>query len=408
MQGGARMLPAHLVLGCRSAARKHSAMISPRSCRRLGWAGVCVSSIVLASCASSTTPPSSSGTQARATATPSAVTIPTIQTIALNGYMAAYVWPTAHGFIFTGNPGTTAQQPGATGASALYYYDDATQTVRTVAIASAAADGTPRGIQDIVTSGDWVIYLMADSDRSHWVLSALNIASGQRWPVGSAPDSSPIDFNGTVVTDGTHVVWSTLQGQPSASQYVMVALDLASGQSHTLMTSTAANATSIVPVAMASGTFVFVRTTDTAAANGGLNTATANGIWLWKLGDSVPQQIATSSGRSYAVNDRYIAWDDVQSEDVNIYDRSASKETGTVANCIRPQLAQTGPYLVCVDFNASSYRLARLPSGESATFFDHNAVNQYVNVAGDRACWVAVSGSSPYGSAVQCFDMPAS
>jgi hypothetical protein len=59
-------------------------------------------------------------------------------------------------------------QIGTAGAPVLYYYDDAAQAVRTVATASPAWDGTTRGIQDIVTSGDWVVYLVADAGRSYW------------------------------------------------------------------------------------------------------------------------------------------------------------------------------------------------------------------------------------------------
>jgi hypothetical protein len=380
-------------------------MVALRHTARLACAVAWLVSVALAGCASAQGA-SSPSVRATATATPDVVTVPPIHTIKLNGYVAAYVWPTTHGVLFTGNPGTTGEQIGTAGAQALYYYDDAAQTVRTVATASPAWDGTARGIQDIVTAGDWAVYLVADAGRSHWEAWALNITTGQRGLVGSAPDHSLLRFNGGFVTDGTQVVWSSILRQGGIIEYVMAAYDLASGQSRTLLTSL--QTTVIVPKAMAGGAFVFEKAIDNSAANSGLNATPDTSLWLWQLADSGPTQIATTTDSLITtMNDRYIVWDDAHANTLTLYDRATGHETDAwVVPCTRPALAETRPYLVCVDF-ASAYRLVRLPSGSNAAFSEGLVVTNQIGVASDRAYWVATPKGSFSSNQIAWLEMPA-
>jgi hypothetical protein len=337
------------------------------------------------------------------------VNIPPFQTTQLDNFTATYVFPTPFGLLFYGNPGMVSQPTGPSGATALYYDDATTWKVEAVAIPTPSSDGVQRGIESLITAGDWAIYEVADSTSGRWEVWALNLATMTHKLVASAADEhSQLSFFASFVTDGITLVWFHLvPANGGGVKRVLNAYDLATGQSRVLRT-TAGFTSTDNPVAMANGTFVFEHIVSITPTPQSGDTATTS-TWLWKLTDAGPQQILANAGLSYTMNDRFIVWDNIHGYTLTLYDRQTGKEADYfVSDCIRPRLAQTRPYLVCVDFNASSYRLVRLPSGDNATFFDHQAASDVIFTASDRACWVVTPANDPYGHAVDCFDMPAS
>lgn len=366
-------------------------------------AATCLVALFLTGCGAGSSPTTAAWTPTpnpTATATPETVTVPAIHTITLNNFMASYVFPTAHGFMLFGNPGTVGQPIGWAGARALYYYDNAAQQVQQVAVPTPSTDGVERGIRAMIAAGDWTIYDVADANDTHWEVWALNLTTKQRRLVGSAAsEQSPLVFYASMVTDGTSLVWS--HATPTAGNtfhHVLMVYDLASGNARTLETTPAG--TNDIPEAMANGAVVFDRRAG--------DTTTTDSLWLWTLGDSAPKQISTNPGLNFTMNDQYIVWDDVHSHSLIFYDRATGQENDNtwVASCIRPWMALDRPYLVCIDFDPSTYRLVRVPSGANATFYEGKASSKVIFIGNDRAYWVATPQHSPYSNQIDYFDLP--
>lgn len=380
-----------------SPRERPSTATPQRQLTRLAWATVCLLSVALTGCASAQDTLSLRG-RVTATATANVVTVPPIHTITLNGYVAAYIWPTAHGVLFTGNSGAAGQQIGMAGAPALYYCDDSVQMVRTVASASPAWDGTVRGIQDVVTAGDWVIYLVADAYRAYWEIWALNLASGQRSEVGRASGHSLLGFYERFVTDGRQVVWSSLAQAGDTTQHIMAVFDLATNQSRRLLTS-AVN-TFIYPEGAYGGAFVFAKVVNSLTVTGRLNPPPDSSLWLWNLADSAPTQIATTVG-SATMNSHYIIWDDTHGNSLTLYNRTTGHETDNwVSECTLPVLGETRPDLACVDVQDRILRLVRLPSGTNVTLFQGDPGLNHNAVSGDRVYWLTT------GQQIAWIEMP--
>lgn len=358
-----------------------------------GWAALGILSILLAGCGTA------SAGQPRvapaASATAGGLHVPDIQTISLDHFMVNYVTPTAHGLLLLGTPGTVGQAAGSVGYSVLYYYDDASRQIAPVATPTPATDGTPRGVQYVAAWGDWVAYKVADSDSSHWELWALNLATHAQQLVDSAA-AEGILFNSVApVLDGTNLVWSATSLINGVQQNHLRVYSLATGTTRTLLELPAS--TFAFPVAISNGTLAYV------SDDGNGNRAT----WLWTLSKSAPTRIATEAGLNVTMNDRYVIWDDAHGMTLTLYDRATKQQTeGWVDSCIRPVLGASRPYVVCVDFDTNTYRLAQVPGGAALTFFDHQSVNNVIGVSGDRAYWVGPGQGGYWSNQIDYFDLP--
>lgn len=362
-----------------------------------GWALVIavVMGSLMAGCADFST---GQATVPSATATTGGLHYPSIQTIALGDFMASYVTPSAHGLLLFGTPGTAGQPIGSAGQNALYYYDDTTQQVTSVATPTPTTNGTPRGIQSVVAAGDWVAYTIADAAQYNWELWTLNLTTHAQQLVDSAvQEQSSFVMGGYVVLDSANLAWSATSDIGGTLQNNLRVLSLDTGTVKTLLTTPGPQF--IFPDALFNGTLCYEQ--DDANGNGG--------TWLWTLSDAAPKQISTQAGINISLNDHYVVWDNVHSRTLTLYDRTTGKETDNwVASCIRPAIAEDRPYLVCVDFDTATYRLVQVPSGGNITFYERKAGSFVIAVANDRAYWVGAGENDPYGNQIDYFDLPTS
>ena len=358
-----------------------------------GWAALGILSVLLAGCGTASAGQPHMAPTVSATA--GGLQVPAIQTITLDNFMVNYLTPAAHGVLFLGTPGTTGQQAGPSGYGALYYYDNASRQTSSVATPTPAADGTLRGVQYVAAAGDWAAYIVADAARSHWELWALNLATHAQQLVDSAATEG-ILFNSTQpVLDGANLVWSATSLINGVQQNNLRVYSLASGTTRTLLT--LSGSTFAFPTAMFNGTLCYV------SDDGNGNRAT----WLWTLTGTAPTQISTEPGLSFTMNDRYVIWDDVHGMTLTLYDRTTGKQTDSwVDACIRPALAASRPYVVCVDFNTHTYLLSQVPGGAALTFFDHQSVNNEIGVSSDRAYWVGPGQGGFWSNQIDYFDVP--
>jgi hypothetical protein len=106
------------------------------------------------------------------------------------------------------------------------------------------------------------------------------------------------------------------------------------------------------------------------------------------------------------MNERYIAWDDAHYNSLTLYDRAAGHVVDTFgAGCTRPALAETRPYLVCLDY-LRAYWLVRLPSGSNMTFSVGRGMANQIAVSGERAYWVAGQQGNPFSNQIAWLEMP--
>jgi hypothetical protein len=360
-----------------------------------GWVILVVMSALIAGCADTST--RQTVVAPSVTATTGGLHYPAIQTIALGDFMASYMTPSAHGLLLFGTPGAVGQPIGSAGQTALYYYDDASQQIASIATPTPAADGSPRGIQYVAAAGDWAAYIVADASQTNWELWALNLVTHAQQLVDSAAkEQSQYHMGGSVVLDGSNLIWSATNVIGGTPENSLRELSLATGSVTTLLT--APGPRFIFPEVLYNGALCY----EQDDANG------VGTIWLWVLSEAAPKAISTQPAINITMNDHFIVWDDVHSRSLTLYDRTTGQETDKwVTSCIRPAIAETVPYVVCVDFDPNTYRLAQLPSGGNLTFYDHKAASLVITVVNDRAYWLGTGENDPYANQVDYFDLSA-
>jgi hypothetical protein len=119
-------------------------------------------------------------------------TIPTpaVHSITIGSFLADRVIPNDAGLLLAGSPGPNYQGPGPTGEPALYFYNFASQRIKTLAIPTPAPDGALRGIPGRITAGHWIVYSIADADNAHWSIHAVNTPSGENRLINSYIDTT--------------------------------------------------------------------------------------------------------------------------------------------------------------------------------------------------------------------------
>ena len=360
---------------------------------------LCALTLLLAGCAASDQTAQSTKTVAVATP-PAGLVVPPIHTIDLGNFQATVVFPTAHGLVLFGNPGSVGQPIGEADATALYYYDNDTKTVSVIATPTPSADGVQRGIRIAQAAGDWVVYYVGDDGDFRWEIWALNLATKQRELVASASaEQTPLAFLNLFMTDGTSMVWGHAILVNGVRQNILALYDLASGTSRTLLTLPAT--TVVGPEALVHNTLVF---TEQQVDNTSNKTA-----WIWPLNEQAPKQISANVGLNFTLNDHYVIWDDIHARSLTLYDRTTGQQQDEwVDSCIRPHIVADRPYVVCVDFGTASYRLIRPPSSENTTFYDGQEGEDSIFTADGRAYWVATPKGSPYGHQIAYIELPQS
>jgi hypothetical protein len=383
---------------------------------RIGWSAMLVA-LLLAGCSGAGHTIVTTGkitatavATAVATATPTTAGALPIHSMDLGAFQANYAMPVDTGLVLRGNPGTTPLPVSPDGNGALYYYDNATHHVTLLASLTPTPGGAQRNINIAQAAGTWVVYDVADAVDENWEIWALDLRTKQRQLVASAVgEQRSVGFHFGLVTDGTSLVWSHAVVDNGQLVTRMALYDLTSGASRTLMTLPAT--TNVVPAALYAGSLVFVESPPQPTPAGGINNGyplPLDTVWLWKLADPAPAQIATPGGLNYIMDDRYIIWDDWHTQTVALYDRAAGKQhDGFVTGCIDPGMAPGLPYVICTAGNKTqSYQLVRLPTGERQTIATHRGFYQRVAVADGRAYWVEPASTGFAGDHVDYIEIP--
>ena len=326
--------------------------------------------------------------------------VPPVHSIALGNFQASFVIPGPHGLVLYGNPGATGKPIGPAGGYALYYYDFAAKRVETIATPTPASDGTVRGVLGASAAGDWVVYVIADGTTGHWQLWAWNAVTGVRTLIDSATkEHSQVQLGGDFAADGTDVVWSAAVEPNGFIEQALREYTLATGKTRTLISG--ANAPIMHPLAMANGALFF----DEAQSPSN----TTYGTYLWVLDQSKPVRVSDEPPANATMNDRYIVWDQPHTMTLTLYDRVTGKVTDDwVTSCIRPSIALDRPYLVCLDYDTSTFRLVEIPSGREVPFFPGQASGAGGGmVANGRDYWVATTATDEYSNHIDYIDLPA-
>ncbi|GEM_PF-4250415 len=343
----------------------------------------------------SSSSPSSSATttggQTPPPTTPPTPTIPPIQHISLGNFQTSLVWPGAPGLLLY-----PAERPTSAGMSSLYFYSYATQSVSQIASAPTEPDGSQGGIRGAAYGGsDWVSYVTEDANQGNWVLWAYNVATGQRIQVDSAAQEQLTGpWNSQWVSSATDLIWSVVNWSSLSTK--LLDFSYSTGQTQTLYTQAGMQ---ITPVAVSDVGILLVEADANANAS----------MWLLRHGQSAPAQIATDAGGNASMNDQYAAWDNGHSQTTTLYDLSAGSEIQGWARCIRPALAASQPYMMCLDYGAQAWVLAHVPYSGATVEFDVGQANLGTGgeIYNGRAFWLGPSASNGLGTNdIEYVDLP--
>lgn len=337
-----------------------------------------LATLLLAGCATQSISGSDTTPVAQApTVTPTAFPAPSIQTIAVRGYLVNQNSATAHGFVFNGAPNDGQPHPNG----ALYYYNYATHAISAAAVAQPdPASGVARDVRYVRASGDVVAYLKADGNLAYWELDATNVATGAQYTIDSYQReglNGQQPYQGYIATDGQHVAWSTANVANGATTNMLKVFDLAMGSTRTIISS-AANGYN---VAIHGDTLIYVQFPVSATQT------TPETIWRVSAAGGTPAQIATTQGNvNIDVSDKYLVWDEMSgssgvTKGLALDGGSSLPIAG--ATCVRPLLA--GDSMLCQQVG-SDLMLFNVRSGASVSFAAGENL-PYATVSGDRAVW---------------------
>ena len=280
----------------------------------------------------------------------------------------------------------------------VYYYDDSSQQVLTLAKATPAPDGVSRVIEEAQPAGDWVEYVETDPAGGHWSLHVVNPTTREDRLIDSYLEehsSATAQWFGRVASDGSTLVWSADLQDASSPDYVLRSYDFSSGGTSTLMSGP--NTPIVAPEAMWKGALLLLEKH--------ISPQSSDGLYLWIPGGAPATQISSYVALNASFNDQYVVWDVVENQTLSLYDRATGQtSTNWVKKCIRPAIAQDRPYVVCLEYDYQQLVLAQTPSGEGTAFAGASA-GQAGEIANNRVYWVEAS-SSGFNNVVDYFDLP--
>lgn len=358
-------------------------------------------SLLLSACQAVGVPVSTPTPVMTATSFPSA---PTTHQISFGDVNVHGVVAGPQGLVFQGAP-----------PRGLYFYDFASQSIHTLVDLPAVYDGAPGslfGQLRIVLGGNWVVYGVSNRLYGQWELRAVNVLTRENRLIDSyKAEHSPPNawWNFSFSTDGTYVAWTATVGDKNLNMALRV-YNLVTGTTQTLLSGPelgAPSEPSIDPVALTNGVMLL-------AENYQLPDAT-NGLYLWRMGDAEPHQIAhdtPSNGEHLAasLSDRYVIWDDEHLMLVHVYDRATGQIHYNVATgCRHPQIALDRPYAVCVDDTNLNHILYLISiTGWKKVAFGSGYASDAA-IANGRAYWIPYdpNANAVANNIVDYIDLPA-
>src|SRR5487761_2406264 len=350
----------------------------------------CISLLLpLAACTSTSSGVSSQSrsvqtTNSTATVSTSSPRVIAIHTLAMGGFKPMLVIP--------GPLGLLMYPPGATGFAGLpslafYRYSD--QRVETIATAPTEPNGQQGGIVDANYSGDWVSYVSDDSSQSNWALWAFNVTTGKRIQIDSQTNEGSHATWESQTSNAADLVWAFFSGSPTGVTSQLLDYTYASGQQRTLDTSTTAL---LKPMAMNGSAALIVEVNVT---NSNVST------WIQPLAQGDAYKIADVAGVNAWMSSRYAVWDDPHTGTTALFDLTTHQFDAPFANCLRPAISESQPYMVCVQFASDSWLLVHVPDGAETPVDEGKAsLGDGEAIYNGRAFFIGPTGD------VQYFDLP--
>jgi hypothetical protein len=320
---------------------------------------VLIALLTLSGCASNPTG------QAQATATSTLIPIPptatpialTLHTLDVGGAKPAGIVAGPHGLLLIpvglppngGTPSSGQWYP-----SSISFYSTATRRLTTI-----VNTGSQGSVTYETYAGDWVSYETAPNSGGS-ALWVFNVVTSQRAQIAGdgMPNTTPYQF---WVSNTTDLVWSINTGPSASKPSKLYDYSYVTGQTRALVTSTTAI---IQPEAINDTTLLFSEGVADASGN-----STSTSTWLQQLSGGAPVKISDESGVQASMNADYAVWGDPHASSTYLYNLRTNQLTPDLANCLRPVLDDTGPYMVCANFAGGlSSMLLSLPAGGQVVF----------------------------------------
>jgi hypothetical protein len=283
-------------------------------------------------------------------------------------------------------------------APRLSFYRYSTHAVEVIATPPAPLNA----IADAAYGGDWVAYVAAPGKMYQWQLWAYNVISGERIEVDSAAqENSAAEWAKGLHVSASHLVWSVRYLLVSAGpdQWDTKVFDFSFAtratqllyRSHVVPLNVMAMTDSALLVAFVDAS-TFLPTLDLVPHGGPVK----------ELLKAVMQQ---DLGPHAAMNDQYVVWEDGGQDALTLYDLRTAETQTYWAQCYRPEMSSTAPYVICNQQPKHNYALIHLPDG-ALTSYGEDQDGSLLSPGPDQIYGGRVFHVSTNGD-VQYFDLPA-